>query len=189
MINLMELMGTSYTCKGCGKRHEEWPTLTYTCPDNLAELTDEVRNEIAEWNDDFCVIKHPEQTDRFIRCTLTQKVLDHCEDLEYGLWVSLSEKSYLDYSANFNSDAEETIYFGWLCNNIPEYGSTFNIPMNVQTRKHGMRPELVPHESHDHPFVHDYFNGITKTEAEKRIRSMINNLEEVKPDKKWWKFW
>ena len=69
----------------------------------------------------FAVITHPDQTDTFIRCTLTQKVIDHCEDLEYELWVSLSAKSFQDYSDNFNNENHETKYFGWLSNDLPDY--------------------------------------------------------------------
>jgi hypothetical protein len=59
--------------------------------------------------------------DRFIRCTLTQKLIDHCEDLEYALWVSLSEKGFNDYFENFNNENHEAKYFGWLCNHLPDY--------------------------------------------------------------------
>ena len=53
--------------------------------------------------------------------TLTIKENDHCEDLEYGLWVSLSEKSFEDYSANFINEHHEANYFGWVSNDIAEY--------------------------------------------------------------------
>ena len=180
-----------YTCSCCGKTHEEWPALAFDSPISYNVLSEEARKEIAELNEDFCVVRHSGETDRFIRATLTQKVNDHCENLEYGLWVSLSEKSFQEYSENFGNGQLETSYFGWLSNNIPEYEFNGSIPTTVHTRLNNQRPEIVPHQSFDHPFVHDYYNGITRAEAEKRIRNMLDIVaqREKSSSKPWWKFW
>ncbi len=74
-----------YSCSCCGKEHVEWPALAFTSPENYNTLSQADKTSIAEIDNDFCIIKHHGQTDRFIRCTLTQQVHDHCEDLEYGL--------------------------------------------------------------------------------------------------------
>jgi len=66
--------------------------------------------------------------------------------------------------------------------------------MNFQ-RNDGLRPELFPHESFNHPFVKDYYTGITKVEAERRISEMLgiindnNNRKSVMENKKWWQVW
>ena len=183
-----------YICSCCGKEHEEWPALVYISPTNYDTLSDEDKKNIGELDTDFCIITHSDQTDRFIRCTLTQKVIDHCEDLEYGLWVSLSDKSFQDYSDNFNNENHETKYFGWLSNDLPDYDfSEGSIPTTAYTRTGNSRPEIVPHQDFDHPFVNDYYNGITKIEAERRIREMLKIIDDrdtsktqIKP---WWKVW
>ena len=184
-----------FKCSCCGKVHEEWPALTFISPDNYDCLSEIDKKSIGHLDNDFCTINHKQQTDRFIRCTLTQKVNDHCEDLDYGLWVSLSQKSYIDYEEKFKKESEEKVYFGWLCNDILGYEFSESIPMNVVTRNNGLRPELFPHESFEHPFVKDYYNGILKKEAERRISEMLeiagdnesgkNNAE----NKKWWQVW
>jgi hypothetical protein len=183
-----------YTCNHCGNKHEEWPALVYISPTNYDLLSEDDKNNIGTLDKDFCVITHPNQTDRFIRCTLTQKVIDHCEDLEYGLWVSLSEKSFQDYSDNFKNENHETTYFGWLSNDLPYYDfSLGSIPTTVFTKTGNNRPEIVPHQDFDHPFVNDYYNGITKFEAERRINEMLETISErdnkTTPTKSWWKFW
>ena len=162
-----------YICSCCGQEHNKWPALTYSSPDNYNTLSQEDKETIAELDSDFCIIKHLDQTDRFIRCTLTQKVNDHCEDLEYGLWVSLSEKSFEDYSKNYNNENHETTYFGWLCNDISDYEFNESVPMTVFTQKDNRRPLLVPHEDFNHQFVKDYYNGISKCLAEKRINNIL----------------
>ncbi len=184
---------TKYICSCCGKEHEGWPSLTYDSPSNYHYLSEDDKQKTGELDSDFCIIRYPDQTDRFIRCTLTQKVNDHCCDLDYGLWVSLSEKSFLDYSENFDNENHETTYFGWLSSDLPGYDFSESIPTNVVTRTGSQRPEIIPHESFDHPFVRDYYEGITKAEAERRIRSMQETISErdgnVMAKKSWWKFW
>jgi hypothetical protein len=173
---MMEL--PKYTCSNCGKEHTEWPALAYDSPSNYNNLSEDDKQSMGTLSTDFCTIKHPDQTDKFIRCTLTQKVIDHCEDLEYGLWVSLSDKSFQDYSDNYNNENHETKYFGWLSNDLPDYDFEDSIPTTVFTRTGNQRPEIVPHDDFDHPFVKDYYNGITKAEAERRIRNMLAAIEE-----------
>ena len=178
-----------FKCSSCGKLHEEWPVLAFCSPDNYDTLSDKDKETFAEISNDFCTIKHPDQIDRFIRCTLFQKVNNHCEDLEYGLWVSLSEKSFEDYKTNFDNENYEAQYFGWLCNDIPGYNFEESIPTTVVTQKNGTRPSIFSHKNFEHEFVRDFYNGITKKEAEKRITNMIENISKDKHKKTWWKFW
>lgn len=170
----------TYTCSNCGKVHEEWPALAFDSPTSYNVLPEDMKQKIGELTSDFCIIRHPEQTDRFIRGTLTIKVVDHCENLEYGIWVSLSEKSFQDYSNNFDNPNHEAKYFGWLNNDIPEYDTSESIPTTVFTRLDNQRPEIVPHQDCDHQLVRDYYYGITKSEAEKRINNMLKIVNEGK---------
>ena len=167
-----------YTCAQCGETHNEWPALTYKAPLFYDQLGNEDKEHIAFLNSDFCEIEGQDTIDLFIRCTLTQPVNDHCDGLEYGLWVSLSEKSFQDYKDNYDNENHEVTYFGWLSNDILGYTKTTAIPTTVYTRKGGARPEIFPHEDFDHPFVRDYYNGITKKEAEERIAMMIELTSE-----------
>ncbi len=167
---------TEFKCAVCGQIHSDWPALAYSSPANYHNLSEKEKSEIGKLDTDFCEIHYADQIDRFIRVTLTQKVKDACETLEYGLWVSLSEKSYLDYKENYNNPNHENKYFGWLCSNVPEYGDTSSIPCDVITKSGNNRPEIFPHEDFDHPLVRDYYDGILKTEAENRINEMIKNL-------------
>ncbi|WP_166923078.1 DUF2199 domain-containing protein [Flavobacterium poyangense] len=169
---------TKYTCECCGEQHEGWPALTYISPDNYSWLSDNEKDEIALIDEDFCVIKRPDHVGRFIRCVLFQEVNDHCEDLEYGLWVSLSEKSFQDYLDNFDNKEHETQYFGWLSNGLKGYTFSESVPTTVVTQRGNNRPVIFPHKEYDHPFVKDFYEGITKTEAENRIQDMINTSKQ-----------
>ncbi len=137
-------------------------------------MDEEEKENIGRLGSDFCIIYHIDQTDRYIRCTLTQKVNDHCENLDYGIWVSLSEESYKDYCDNFKKNNHLTEYFGWFCSSLNGYEDTLHIPTTVVTRAGNQRPDVIPDKEFDHPFVRDYYSGITKIEAERRINSMLN---------------
>jgi len=165
-----------YRCANCGEFHKEWPALGFLSPSNYNDLTENERDTIANLDTDFCQIEYEDQIDRFIRVTLTQKVINSCQNLEYGLWVSLSEKSYNDYQVNFNNANHKESYFGWLCSLIPEYDSTMSIPCDVITKLGNVRPEIIPHQNHEHQFVIDYFNGISMDEAITRINKMVKNV-------------
>ncbi|WP_035085296.1 DUF2199 domain-containing protein [Aquimarina latercula] len=172
-----------FECSQCGVIHDMWPALTYESPTPYHQLTDHEKKTIGKLNTDFCVIENQEQTDRFIRVVLSQKVIDYSQDLEYGVWVSLSEKSFNDYKENFNNEEHQTEYFGWLSNDIPQYDFFESIPMTVHTKKGNTRPEIIPHDDFHHPFIRDYYNGISKEEAETRIHQMmdrITNSNEIK---------
>lgn len=164
---------SKYTCSVCGEDHSEWPALTWPSPTPYNELSEEDKGRIGKLDSDFCVIAHQDQTDRFIRCTLHQRVIDHGGELDYGVWVSLSEKSFNDYVEHYNDNDHEGQYFGWLCNNIPPYGGTLSIPTTVRPRPNGQRPYVIPHEDHDHPFVHDFYNGISMEEAIRRVHESM----------------
>ena len=163
-----------FRCEKCGEEHEGWPAIAFDAPHFYHILSEEDKQNIAEISDDFCTIRHEDQTDYFVRAVLRQKVNNHCQNLEYGVWVSLSEKNHKDYYDNFDTGNSEKTYFGYLCNKIPEYDTTLSIKTDVVVSKGNNRPEIIPHDNQiEIPFVRDYYNGIAKEEAEKRINSML----------------
>ncbi len=166
-----------FQCAVCGQIHQDWPALTYNSPSHYHDLTPKEKETIATIDSDFCEITHDDQIDRFIRVVLKQKVIDSCVDLDYGLWVSLSEKNFIDYKANYNNENHETTYFGWLSNYLPDYDDTTKIPTTVVTKPGNERPEIFPHKDFNHEFVRDYYHGITAKEAEKRINKMLDNIK------------
>lgn len=168
----------NFICKVCNENHDEWPALTYDSPSNYDQLSSDEKLSIGSLKGDLCIITYSDQIDRFIRCTMTQRVLDSCQALDYGLWVSLSEESFDDYSKNFDNENHQTKYFGWLSNDLPGYDFELGIPTTVITRSGNQRPEIIPHEDYGHPFVKDYYKGITVDEAEARIKDMLRLINE-----------
>ncbi|GGK83149.1 DUF2199 domain-containing protein [Rufibacter glacialis] len=162
-----------YTCADCGQEHENWPALTYTSPKHYNDLSEEEKETKGWLEGDFCTITHENDIDRFIRVVMTIPVNDHCENLDYGLWVSVSEKTFHDYQEHYHDEQYETSYFGYVCNNLLGYEETLHVPSTVVTQIENRRPLVFPFEDFEHPLVKDFYHGISKEEAEKRIEEMI----------------
>ncbi|CAA7386254.1 DUF2199 domain-containing protein [Chryseobacterium fistulae] len=161
-----------YICKCCGKEQEDWPALAYSSPSLYMDLSEEELKN-AELTSDLCTITHSSETYYFIRAVMVQEVNDNCQNLEYGVWVSLSEKSFNEYVDNYNNQTFETTYFGWLENYFPDYEFENSIPTNVVVDNTIGRPFIYPHQSCNHLFVEDFYNGIPKEEAERRINRIL----------------
>ncbi|MEJ5106304.1 DUF2199 domain-containing protein [Chryseobacterium sp. MYb328] len=163
-----------YICECCGEEKEDWPALAYNTPYFYSCLSDEEMKN-AKLTSDLCIVESPEETNRFIRAVLIQEVTDDCRDLDYGVWVSLSEKSYTEYVENYDNKEFKAEYFGWLNTYLPDYDFSESIPTTVVVDNTIGRPFVFPHQSYEHPFVDDFYNGITKDEAEKRINRVLNS--------------
>lgn len=163
-----------YICECCGEEKEDWPALAYDSPYFYSTLS-EKEMENAELTSDLCIVETPEYKHRFVRAVLVQEVNDDCRDLEYGVWVSLSENSFTEYVENYDNKEFKAEYFGWLSTYLPDYDFSESIPTTVVVDNTIGRPFVFPHQSFEHPFVYDFYNGITKDEAEKRINRVLNN--------------
>lgn len=162
-----------YICECCGEEKEDWPALAYNSPYYYNCLSEEEQKN-AELTSDLCVVEETEHTHRFVRAVLIQEVVDDCRDLDYGIWVSLSEKSFNEYVENYDNKEFEAEYFGWLSTYLPDYDFPESIPTTVAVNNTIGRPFVFPHQDYEHPFVHDFYNGITKEEAQKRINRVLN---------------
>lgn len=169
-----------FTCTCCGIEQDEYPALGYKTPVYYHSLSEEEK-EKAQIDSDTCIVEDGEHTHRFIRVVLRQKVNDSCQDLDYGVWVSLSEKSFTDYTENCKLEDHKEIYFGWLNASFPPYEleEMEGIKTDVITQGGNSRPFIEIQTNQDKPsrFVDDYHNGISKEEAENRINWALNRTK------------
>lgn len=162
----------TYICECCGEEKEDWPAIAYNSPSQYMDLSDEEEKN-SDLGSDLCIIRYNDETCYFIRAVLAQNVIDSCQNLEYGVWVSLSEKSFSEYVDNYNNQDFTAVYFGWLANHLPDYDYD-SIPANVEVDNFLGRPFILPHSSHDDRFVKDCYDGISREEAQKRINKVLN---------------
>ena len=149
-----------WTCSVCGNEHEGLPhDLAFDSPaywDGGRAPDDRLDDDLCRWTDDD---GNPAY---FIRGLVTIPVLDDEDDFRFGVWSSLSEKSFERVLELWDDPrrVEEPAYFGWLSNSLPAYPETMSLPLDVITSSLEYRPDFVLHES-DHPLVRDQREGIT----------------------------
>jgi hypothetical protein len=118
---------------------------------------DVLTTDLCRWTDDAGEAAY------FVRGVLTIPVVDDEDDFRYGVWSSLSERSYqrvVELWDDAAARADEPPYFGWFSNALPGYPETVNLPLDVVTQPGDLRPELVLHEG-DHPLIREQREGIT----------------------------
>jgi len=159
----------AFTCTCCGKIHEGSPSFAFNAPDHYANLTEEKKGAIGKLSSDFCTITHEDRTDYFIRTVLEIPIHGVEEPFTWGVWVSLSKKSFDRYVDTYDSPVDGEGFFGWLCNAIPNYpNGPSSRPTDVIVQLNRQRPKLVLHraEQEEDPLVVDQHEGITVERAQ-----------------------
>ncbi len=158
----------AFTCSCCGKIHEGSPSFGFKVPDHYARLTEEQKSSVGQISSDLCTITRDEGTDYFIRAVLEVPIHGVSEPFMWGLWVSLSEKSFRRYVATYDNPVEGDGFFGWVCNKVPWYPPAGSLATDVRVQLNGDRPLLVLHHgsANDHPLIVDQRNGISVVKAQ-----------------------
>lgn len=118
--------------------------------------------------EDFCTITHDDGIDRFVRAVLEIPIHGVEQPFLWGVWVSLSEKSFNRYRETYNVPVEGEGYFGWVCNTISLYPYEKSRPADVVVQGGRARPRVVLHrgEPEDDPLVIDQVDGISVGRAQ-----------------------
>ena len=155
----------TFRCAECGEIHDlSELSLGFDAPLQWVGLTDGERSR-SQKSDDQCIIESAEGRGFYLRGTLDIPVRETDTQFCWGLWVSLSEASFIEVQENWENPARVSMgpYFGWLCNLIPGYPDTALLKTRVHNRPVGMRPsiELGPTE---HPLAIHQRRGIDREE-------------------------
>lgn len=180
-----------HTLSYYGKTPDQWPTIVYAYPDCYDELSLVDKADKVILDSFICSITYLEHTALFVRCAMSQKVIGQVPNLDYEIWIALSDKYFEDYKNNYLNEEHETKYSGSIGNNFLPYQDSKGIPVTVFVNKGNQRPTFTPNINYDHQFTRDFYRGITKLEAEDRIKEIlrINNEADSRSvqKKSWWK--
>ena len=166
----------AFKCSCCGKIHEGSPSFGFKAPDHYAALSDEQKASRGELNDDFCTITHDEGTDYFVRAVLEVPIHGVEEPFLWGIWVSLSKKSFDRYCETYDDPVEGDGFFGWVCNDIAlyPYPSLRRADVVVQLGK--QRPKVFLHkgDAEDDQLVIDQVQGISVARAQELAEQALH---------------
>lgn len=157
----------AFKCTCCGAIHEGSPSFGFRAPDHYAGLSDE-QQAANKLSDDLCVIERDGSTDRFIRAVLEVPIHGISEPFLWGVWVSLSEKSFKRYVETFDEPVPGEGFFGWVCNDIALYPCERPRAADIVIQGGRNRPKVVLHKGDPEgdPLVIDQVHGISISRAQ-----------------------
>jgi hypothetical protein len=127
----------TYSCTCCGEVHDDLPDLTFGMPAHTHHIPESERPKRVKIDSDLCSVDGEEF---FIRGVLRIPIVNHTQDLGFGVWVSRKKENFQTYVENFDS-AEIGPFFGWLSNEFNFGGQpTLNLKTMVHFQGKGIRP-------------------------------------------------
>jgi hypothetical protein len=150
-----------FKCGTCDKIHQGTPTFGYDFPINYLDVPNEQKEERCFLTSDTCVI---DNEFFFVRGCVEIHVHGEKEPFIWGVWVSLSEKSFFRFQ-EFYEVAErnqEPPFFGWLNTCFADYATEDDfLKTNVYLRNNGIRP-YIDIEPTNHRLAIEQREGISK---------------------------
>lgn len=168
----------AFTCSCCGKLHEGSPSFGFRAPDHYSSLSEEQKLEVGSLSNDFCTIGNGEGTDFFIRAFPEVPIHGIERPFLWGVWVSLSQKSFERYRETYNSQVEGEIFFGWVCNSIALYPHHSPRRADVVVKGDKCRPRIVLHrgDPNDDPLAIDQAHGISILRAQSLAERAMHHV-------------
>jgi hypothetical protein len=158
----------AFKCTSCGEIHEGSPSFGFKTPDQYACLSDEEKTVMGTLRGDFCTITDGAGTDYFVRGILEVPIIGVADPFLWGVWVSLSKKSFDRYSETFKAPVEGDGFFGWVSNDIAVYPNSALRPADVVVQLGNQRPKVVLHKNDLQPdqLAIDQAQGISIARAQ-----------------------
>jgi hypothetical protein len=147
-----------FKCKTCDQWHEGMPSYGAEVPDSYLAVPEHERAARCIIGSDQCII---DEKCYFVRGCLEIPVHGSEKPFVYGVWVSLSYDSFVEYAHSYEEAKRAHIgpFFGWLNSGLALYPSTTSLKTMVHLRDNGVRPR-VELEPTDHPLAVEQRKGI-----------------------------
>lgn len=169
-----------YDCAGCGHRHEgadgtvanPWPLIEFTRPEAYLRMTPWEQLTRTRSTEELCLIENGGAVDCYLTGYLSLPVLGEAALLVYMPWVRVSENDYQDLVEHWEHPHFRGDYPGTLASVLPGCENSLSVPVRVIAPGR-MAPLIVPEETSGHALVREEQEGISRQEAELRLRSML----------------
>lgn len=156
----MSELSFSWTCHCCGQEFESLPlNIGADFPLNYYAVPEGERAGRIKHTEHFCVI---DNDTFFVRGCIDVPVIGHDQPFSWGLWVSVSDKSFAAISAAWDSPDRDRSppYFGWLNAHLSCYPDTINLKTRLHLRPSPLRP-FIELEPTNHPLAVEQRDGMT----------------------------
>ncbi|WP_299303741.1 DUF2199 domain-containing protein [uncultured Brachybacterium sp.] len=172
--------GIDYDCAGCGHRHEgadgtvanPWPLIEFTRPEVYLRMDSWEQLTRTRSTDELCLIDNGRSVDCYLTGYLSLPVLEEAAMLVYMPWVQVREKDYLDLVEHWEQPHYRGDYLGTLASELPGCEDSLSVPVRVIAPAR-RAPLVVPELTSGHALVREEQEGISRQEAELRLRSML----------------
>ncbi len=161
----------SYQCACCGKTHDGLPDIGSAAPFIYYELPEDEREAKTKLTADTCVIENDGEVDFFIRGTIELPIHGQNEPFGLGVWVSQKKENFEAYLEDPGT-ADIGPYFGWLCSELPAFGSTLSLKTMAHFQGNGLRPTIEV-EPTEHPLAVAQQQGISLDKAWEIVHGYI----------------
>lgn len=179
--------GIDYDCAGCGRRHEgtdgteasPWPLIEYVRPEAFLRMSSWEQLTRTRSTDELCLIDNGRSVDFYLAGYLSLPVLgEEGPLLVHQVWAQVSEDDYLDLVEHWEHSHFRGEFHGTLASRLPGHEDSLSVPVRV-TAPGRLPPVIRPEEGSGHPLVQEAREGVSRQEAELRLRSTL--LDEPLP--------
>jgi hypothetical protein len=148
------------------------PSFGAAAPLSYYVVPEEEREARCDLGSDDCVI---DEELFFVRGCIEIPVRGEAEPFSWGVWVSLSEESFKQWVACFDSKKRSHIgpFFGWLNASLKPYPDTVSLKTQVHLRDDGIRP-YIELEPTDHPLSVEQRCGISVSRVADIYAQMVH---------------
>jgi hypothetical protein len=169
----------NFKCSICGEKHDVEELAWHFREPLPWLLASETEREHSAMTEEQCELVTHEGMHFFNHALLQIPIKGSDEVFTWGVWCSLSEKSYLEVSENWENSERTNMgpYFGWLCSKIPEYPDTMYLKTHVHQREVGLRP-TVELEQTTHPLAIHQREGIDAAELNRIVCVLFHDHEK-----------
>lgn len=162
-----------FGCRVCGERHVLPIKYSVKAPLAVMAIPRDEWNERVVITPDQCVI---DGRDFYLRGRILVPVIGLEEPFVWGVWAEVSPKSFLRTHELWSTPGRENEppFPGWLNTELPLYGDTINLEVNVQTQVVGWRPQFTVVDQ-EHPLAVEQREGITLERVEEIAERMLHS--------------
>lgn len=165
-------MTTGFHCPGCDAWHDELP-LNFSVAEPGAVPSDpSERARTVTGTGDFREVVQQGATHYFIRGLIELPILESDQTFSFGVWTSLSERSYAAAREAYRKQTGAGPFFGWLNNHIPIYPETVNLKTHVHVRVDLVA--AIELEPTDHPLAVEQRDGISMARVHEIVSALMH---------------